>query len=67
MDQAHTLPSRYSLAGIEIFAGLRPAAVERIRRNCSWRRYRPGESIVSYLDTSDDVFFITYGRARVTI
>jgi len=67
MDQSHTIPTRYSLAGIVIFAGLRPAALERIRRGCSWRRYERGESIVDYLDTSDEVFFITAGGARVTI
>ena len=37
------------------------------RRRCAWRRYEPGESIVDYLDTSDDVFFIISGEVRVTI
>jgi CRP-like cAMP-binding protein len=27
----------------------------------------PGEPIVSHLDSSDDVFFITLGEVRVTI
>jgi CRP-like cAMP-binding protein len=67
MAQAHTIPSRYSLSGIAIFAGLKPAALERIRRGCSWQRFEPGQSIVDYLDSSDDVFFITEGKARVTI
>jgi CRP-like cAMP-binding protein len=29
--------------------------------------HEPGESIVDYLDATDDVFFITAGKARVTI
>jgi CRP/FNR family transcriptional regulator, cyclic AMP receptor protein len=67
MAQFDTTQTRYSLEGIAIFSGLEPAAVEKIRRGCSWRRYRPGELIVDYLDASDDVFFITAGEARVTI
>lgn len=62
-----TQPHRYSLRRVAIFAGLSPAALERLQRRCSWRRYERGELIVDYLDTSDDVFFITAGEARVTI
>jgi CRP-like cAMP-binding protein len=56
-----------SLARIFIFAGLAPDSLERIEKRCAWRRYRPGEPVVSYLDASDDVFFITLGEVRVTI
>jgi CRP/FNR family transcriptional regulator, cyclic AMP receptor protein len=62
-----TRPKHYSLEGIAIFAGLPAKTLERIQRGCSWRRYKPRESIVHYLDASDDVFFITDGEARVTI
>ena len=67
MDQSQTIPTRYSLTGIAILAGLRAATLERLRRGCAWRRYEPGESIVDYLDTSDDVFFVTAGKVHVTI
>jgi CRP/FNR family transcriptional regulator, cyclic AMP receptor protein len=68
MAQSYTTrPQYYSLEGIGIFAGLSAKALERIQRSCSWRRYKPKESIVDYLDASDDVFFITAGEARVTI
>jgi CRP/FNR family cyclic AMP-dependent transcriptional regulator len=50
-----------------IFAGLPQEVLERIRGRWRWRRYEPGEPIVDYLDTSDDVFFVTAGEARVTI
>lgn len=58
---------QYSLGRITIFSGLPPDRLERIERRCSWRRYEPAESIVNYLDTSDDVFFIALGEVRVTI
>jgi CRP-like cAMP-binding protein len=48
-------------------SGLSPKALERVQQSCSWRRYRAGESIVSYLDSSDEVFFIIAGEVRVTI
>jgi CRP/FNR family transcriptional regulator, cyclic AMP receptor protein len=56
-----------SLAGVTIFAGLSGKALEQVQQRCSWRRYEPGESIVGYLDTSDDVFFVNSGEVRVTI
>jgi CRP/FNR family cyclic AMP-dependent transcriptional regulator len=58
---------QYSLGRITVFSGLPPDRLERIERRCSWRRYEPAESIVNYLDTSDDVFFIALGEVRVTI
>lgn len=67
MVRSHIPQSPYSLEGIAIFAGLKDAVVEKIRRECSWRRYEPGELIVDYLDPSNDVFFLTAGEARVTI
>lgn len=68
MAQSYTTrPQYYSLEGIAIFAGLSTKTLERIQRGCSWRRYEPKESIVDYLDATDDVFFITAGEARVTI
>src|SRR6476620_5335107 len=67
VGQAQIMQSKYSLAKIGILVGLPPAALERIQRRCSWRGYEPGEPIVDYLDSSDNVFFITEGEARVTI
>lgn len=59
--------SENGLEGFAIFAGLSHDALERIRGRCRLRRYEPSESIVDYLDGSDDVFFIIAGEARVTI
>ena len=59
--------SHHSLEGVGILAGLSAEAREDLQRRCTWRRYRPGDPIVGYLDASDDVFFIVEGEARVTI
>jgi CRP/FNR family transcriptional regulator, cyclic AMP receptor protein len=56
-----------SLAGVTILSRLSPEALERVEQRCTWRRYQPGESIVGYLDSSDEVFFINQGEVRVTI
>lgn len=67
MSQPDTTEHRYSLEGVAIFAGLDLVLVQKIKRSCTWRRYKPGELIVNYHDESDDVFFITAGQASVTI
>lgn len=67
MRQGQINHSDYLLSKIGIFAGLAPDVLGRIQRLCSWRRYEPGEPIVDYLDSSDAVFFIAEGEARVTI
>ena len=67
MAQPQAKVQRNSLKGIAIFAGLSPESVERIEWRTAWKRYVPGEPILSYLDKSDDVFFLTLGEVRVTI
>jgi CRP/FNR family transcriptional regulator, cyclic AMP receptor protein len=57
----------YSLIGIGVFSGVKPAALKQIQQRCSWKGYGPGQSIVNYLDPSDEVFFLAAGAARVTI
>jgi CRP-like cAMP-binding protein len=59
--------SRYDLESISLFRGLPFDTLERIKGRCSWRRYEARESIIGHLDTSDDVFFLLTGNARVTI
>lgn len=67
MAQSQAAEKQYSLARIAVFAGLPPDALRRIEQRCAWRRYQPGEPIVSHLDPSDEVFFIALGEVRVTI
>jgi CRP-like cAMP-binding protein len=50
-----------------MFSALPPDALEAVQRECSWRRFEPGESILAYLDQSDDVCFVVEGEVSVTI
>ena len=67
MARSQVRQGEYSLSGVAIFAGLSADALEAVQRSCSWRHYQPGESIIDYLDASDDVFFIVGGQVRITI
>jgi CRP/FNR family transcriptional regulator, cyclic AMP receptor protein len=67
MERSQVAELPHTLAGIAIFADLKPKALEAVHRRCAWRRYEPGELIVDYLDASDDVFFVATGEASVTI
>jgi CRP-like cAMP-binding protein len=67
MARSQGTHTEHSLAGITILAGLSQKALERVQQRCAWRRYEPGEQIVDYLDSSDDVFLLISGEVRVTI
>jgi len=67
MERSQIAVVPHTLSGIAIFAGLTPRALQAIHQRCAWRRYEAGEPIVDYLDSSDDVFFVTAGEASVTI
>jgi CRP/FNR family cyclic AMP-dependent transcriptional regulator len=67
MAGSQTKQPQYLLESVAIFRGLPSHTLERIKRLCGCGRYEPRESIVDHLDTSDDVFFLLTGNARVTI
>jgi CRP/FNR family transcriptional regulator, cyclic AMP receptor protein len=67
MGRSQTTDLRYTLKGVAVFAGLPANSLDMVHRRCSWRHYKPGEQILNYLDTSDDVFFVAAGEACVTI
>jgi len=67
MARSQIKQPQYTLESVEIFRGLSPQVLERIKRVCSFRRYGPHELVIDHLDTSDDVFFLLTGNARVTI
>jgi CRP-like cAMP-binding protein len=58
---------QYSLESVALFRGLPADILGRIKRRCLCRRYGPGEPIVGHLDTSDEVYFLLTGDARVAI
>jgi CRP/FNR family cyclic AMP-dependent transcriptional regulator len=67
MTRSTVTKAQSSLAGVAILARLSPQALESVEQRCAFRRYQPGESIVDYLDQTDEVFFIISGEVRVTI
>jgi CRP/FNR family transcriptional regulator, cyclic AMP receptor protein len=67
MTRTQLTQTGQSLEKVAIFAGVPAETLARIQKRCSWRHYEPGEPIVDYLDTSDDVYFIGMGDARVSI
>jgi len=67
MEQPQSAEPKDTLAGVAIFAGLPAQVLERVHKHCAWRRYEPGESIVDYLDSTDEVFFVSTGEVCVTI
>ena len=64
---SHKPPSKPGLESIALWKGIAPHALERVHGRCRWKSYSEGGEILSYLDRSDDVYFITDGDVRVTI
>lgn len=60
-------PSTPGLENIPLWKGLSPVALQRVHGQCRWKSYGEGQEILSYLDRSDDVYFIIKGDVRVTI
>ena len=56
-----------TLDGVPLWRGLAPEALQRMQARCRWKHYREAEEILSYLDRSDDVYFLVEGDVRVTI
>lgn len=67
MARSQTSELQHTLAVVNLFADLSPAAREEIQESCSWDDYQPGQPIVHYLDESDDVYFVSSGQVGVTI
>jgi CRP/FNR family cyclic AMP-dependent transcriptional regulator len=66
---AHSQRAKFtpSLRGISLFAALESSILGQIQERCVWRSYAPGDCVLNYLDSSNDVFFIAAGGVRVTI
>src|SRR5471032_309370 len=54
-----------SLAAVDLFATLKDEARQALERRCAWRRWAAGEQIIDRETTSNDVYFVVSGRARV--
>jgi CRP-like cAMP-binding protein len=58
-------PGQHSLDAIALLAPLAPEDRQALVARCAWRRFEPGELILSPESTSRDVLFIVQGRVRV--
>ena len=56
-----------SLTGCRFFGGLEPAERVEVVRHCEGRRYRKGGRILSYGDSTRDVFFLCAGHVRAIV
>jgi CRP-like cAMP-binding protein len=51
------------LTGIAILHGLAPAELAALARQCRWRRYGAGQTILQHGDCGRDIYFVVHGRA----
>ncbi len=56
-----------TLSGIDVFRSLSTDDREALAGRCESRRYAANQQIVSYTDSSTDVYFIVSGQVRATI
>lgn len=57
----------HSLASIVFFDGVPQERRASLEASCRWRTCEPEETIIHYLDSTDDVFFLVAGKARAII
>jgi len=56
MTRSKCKQPNYSLGRIAILATLSKESLGALEQRCAWRNYERGQSIVAYLEASDDVF-----------
>jgi CRP/FNR family cyclic AMP-dependent transcriptional regulator len=54
------------LADFELFQSLPVEVVQAYSKRCVWKRYETHQTLIEHGDTTQDVFFICFGRARAT-
>jgi CRP/FNR family cyclic AMP-dependent transcriptional regulator len=59
-------PSIQGLRGIQLLDGVATARLEALARECAWRRYEPGQRIITRNGPERDVYLIIAGRVRIT-
>jgi CRP/FNR family cyclic AMP-dependent transcriptional regulator len=59
-------PARLGLRGISLLQGLPTSSLDSLSRECAWRRFEPGQEIVSCKAADCDVHLVVAGRVRVT-
>ena len=56
-----------TLARFALFRSLEPELIHRLDSQCIWRRAKANEWVLDYEEESVDLFFVAFGRLRVTI
>jgi CRP/FNR family transcriptional regulator, cyclic AMP receptor protein len=56
-----------TLARFALFRSLEPEFIHRLNSQCIWRRAKANEWVLDYQEESVDLFFVAFGRLRVTI
>ncbi len=59
-------PSLLGLRQISLLRELPAGALEQLARDCRWRRYLPGQQVISRDATDRDVYLIVTGMVRAT-
>jgi len=59
-------PSSLGLRRIELLEGLSPEKLEVLARQCAWRNYEAGRSVISRNAPDRDVYLLVSGRVRIT-
>lgn len=59
-------PSALGLRGVGLLSGLDTPALEELAQQCRWRRFEPGQRVVSREAQDHDVYLIIAGRVRIT-
>ena len=58
-------PASLGLRHIKLLEGTSPAVLERLARQCAWRRFVAGQALISREAPSHDIFLIVAGTVRV--
>jgi CRP/FNR family cyclic AMP-dependent transcriptional regulator len=56
-----------TLARFDLFRSLEPELIHRLDSQCIWRRSKASEWVLDFEEESVDLFFVAFGRLRVTI
>jgi CRP-like cAMP-binding protein len=56
-----------SLSGCRLFAGVPPAQLGGLERQCRFRRVARNVRILNQTDETTDVYIVIHGRVRVTM
>lgn len=55
------------LKDIRLLSGLPPRSLTRIAERCRWTEHAAGETVIQQADRSNDVYFLTKGKAKAVI